>query len=54
MWVVTIESRVLGGVLGRYIQGGVTFKGHSYSASVEYHAAALACAHEITIIGCIS
>ena len=27
MWVITIESYVLGGVLGCYIQGGVTFKG---------------------------
>ena len=27
VWVVTIESYVLGGVLGRYIQGSVTFKG---------------------------
>ena len=34
---------MLGGVLGRYIRGGVTFKGHSYSVSVEYLAAALAC-----------
>ena len=27
VWVVTMESYVLGGGLGRYIQGGVTFKG---------------------------
>ena len=27
VWVVTIESQVLGRVLGRYIQRGVTFKG---------------------------